>query len=136
MDEKKSLWVARIGTLIIAAVSVLISIKPPDLVAWLGNIAFGFFAAALAPALVAAFRWRRANWQGALASMVVGGGLEIILSWLKTAKIYVTKMDPGAISFLVSIAVLVIVSLITPQQKRDILPKATFSSVSSREATS
>lgn len=123
MDEKRSLLVARIGTVIISVISILLSIKPPDLIAWLGNIAFGFFAASLGPALVAAFRWRRANWQGALASMIIGGGLQIILSWLKTAKIYVTKLDPGAISFLVSLAVLIVVSLATPQQERAILPK-------------
>lgn len=123
MDARRSLKTARIGTVILAVISLFLALKPLDLVAFLGNIAFGFFAAALGPALVAAFRWRRATWQGALTSMIVGGGLEMILAWLKTAKIIVMKADPGAIAFLVSIGTLVVVSLITRPQERTVLPR-------------
>lgn len=123
LDEKKGLVYARFGTIILAAVSVVLAIKPPTAIAFLGNIAFGFFAAALGPALVAAFRWRRATWQGALASMIVGGGLSFVLSWLKTAKIYIPQWDPGAIGMAASLVALVVVSLATPKQERQVLPK-------------
>lgn len=98
------------------------AIKPPDLVAWLGNAAFGFFAAGLGPALVAGIRWRRANKQGALISIVTGGGLSLILYFLKVTGKIAPKLDTGAIAFLLSIAVLIIVSLVTPYQERKALP--------------
>lgn len=71
---------------------------------------------------MAGVRWRRANWQGALASMFVGGGLSLVLYFMKTAKMINPKLDTGAIAFLVSIGVMIVVSLLTPEQVRSVLP--------------
>ena len=100
----------------------MLAVKPPDLIAWLGNAAFGFLSASLGPAMVAGVRWRRANWQGALASMFIGGGLALVLYFMKTAKMIAPKLDTGAIAFLVSIVVMIVVSLMTSEQVRSALP--------------
>lgn len=123
VSEKQGLLWSRIATVVLCVVTVLIAIKPPDLIAWLGNAAFGFFAAGLGPALVAGVRWRRANKSGALASMILGGGLALALYFLKLFKVIAPKLDTGAIAFLCSIAVLIIVSLLTPAQQRNALPQ-------------
>ncbi|MBZ4655164.1 MAG: sodium/proline symporter [Bacillota bacterium] len=123
LTEKQGLHWSRVATIALCVITVLIAIKPPDLVAWLGNAAFGFFAAGLGPALVAGLRWRRANKYGALFSMIGGGGLALLLYFLKLFKVYVPKLDTGAIAFLVSIAVMIIVSLVTPYQHRSALPQ-------------
>ena len=123
LSESQGLLYSRIASIAICLLTVLLAIKPPDLIAWLGNAAFGFLSASLGPALVAGVRWRRANWQGALASMTIGGGLALVLYFMKTAKMIAPKLDTGAIAFLVSIVVMVVVSLMTPEQVRSALPQ-------------
>jgi len=123
LSDKQGLLYSRIAIVLLCSITVLIAIKPPDLVAWLGNAAFGFFAAGLGPALVAGVRWRRANKQGAFISIMTGGGLALILYFLKVTGKIAPKLDTGAIAFLVSIAVLIIVSLATPYQHRKALPE-------------
>lgn len=120
-EEQGLLW-SRIATVVLCIVTVLLAVKPPDLIAWLGNAAFGFFAAGLGPTLVAGLRWRRANKYGALFSMIAGGGSALILYFLKLFKVYVPKLDTGAIAFLISIGLMIIVSLLTPVQTRNALP--------------
>ena len=123
LNESQGLLYSRVASIAICLLTVLLAIKPPDLIAWLGNAAFGFLSASLGPALVAGVRWRRANWQGALASMTIGGGLALVLYFMKTAKMIAPKLDTGAIAFLVSIVVMVVVSLMTPEQVRSALPQ-------------
>ena len=123
LSESQGLLYSRVASIAICLLTVLLAIKPPDLIAWLGNAAFGFLSASLGPALVAGVRWRRANWQGALASMTIGGGLALVLYFMKTAKMIAPKLDTGAIAFLVSIVVMVVVSLMTPEQVRSVLPQ-------------
>jgi len=123
LTDKQGLAYSRVATVLLCVITVLIAIKPPDLVAWLGNAAFGFFAAGLGPALVAGVRWRRANKYGALASMILGGGLALALYFMKTAKMIAPKLDTGAIAFLVSIGVMIVISLLTPSQQRSALPR-------------
>jgi sodium/proline symporter len=123
LNESQGLLYSRVASIAICILTVLLAIKPPDLIAWLGNAAFGFLSASLGPALVAGVRWRRANWQGALASMTIGGGLALVLYFMKTAKMIAPKLDTGAIAFLVSIVVMVVVSLMTPEQVRGALPQ-------------
>lgn len=122
LSEQQGLLWSRIATVGLCIVTVLLAIKPPDLVAWLGNAAFGFFAAGLGPALVAGLRWRRANQYGALWSMILGGGSALLLYFLKLFKVINPKLDTGAIAFLVSIGIIIIISLITPVQVRGALP--------------
>ena len=123
LNESQGLLYSRVASIAICLLTVLLAIKPPDLIAWLGNAAFGFLSASLGPALVAGVRWRRANWQGALASMTIGGGLALVLYFMKTAKMIAPKLDTGAIAFLVSIVVMVVVSLMTSEQVRSALPQ-------------
>ena len=122
LSESQGLLYSRLASIVICLLTVLLAVKPPDLIAWLGNAAFGFLSASLGPALVAGVRWRRANWQGALASMFVGGGLSLVLYFMKTAKMINPKLDTGAIAFLVSIGVMIVVSVLTPEQVRSVLP--------------
>ena len=122
LTESQGLLYSRVASIVICLLTVLLAVKPPDLIAWLGNAAFGFLSASLGPALVAGVRWRRANWQGALASMFVGGGLSLVLYFMKTAKMINPKLDTGAIAFLVSIGVMIFVSVLTPEQVRSVLP--------------
>lgn len=55
--------------------------------------------------------------------MTIGGGLALVLYFMKTAKMIAPKLDTGAIAFLVSIVVMIVVSLMTPEQVRSALPQ-------------
>ncbi|MCC5912669.1 MAG: sodium/proline symporter [Clostridiaceae bacterium] len=113
---------SRIATAVICFITFLLALNPPDLVAWIGNAAFGFFAAGLGPALVAAVRWRRATKEGAIASMLIGSITSFTLYMLSTFGIFQPKLDGGAIAFIVGIVVMVTVSLATPQGDKSMLP--------------
>ena len=124
LSDKEGLKYSRISIVVVCLVTVLVAINPPDLVAWLGNAAFGFFAAGLGPALVAGVRWRRANKHGALASMIVGSAGALTLYFLSINGVISPNLDTGAIAFLFSIGVLIVVSLATEKQVRSALPGA------------
>ncbi len=100
LSESQGLLYSRLASIVICLLTVLLAVKPPDLIAWLGNAAFGFLS----------------------ASLSVGGGLSLVLYFMKTAKMINPKLDTGAIAFLVSIGVMVVVSVLTPEQVRSVLP--------------
>jgi hypothetical protein len=43
------LWYSRFASIAICLLTVLLAVKPPDLIAWLGNAAFGFFVGQSGP---------------------------------------------------------------------------------------
>lgn len=63
---------ARQAVPVIAALAGLLAWLYEDLVALLGTLAFGTFAAALAPAIAIGLNWRRVTRQAAVASIAVG----------------------------------------------------------------
>jgi Na+/proline symporter len=102
--------------------------------------AYTMYGVAVTPALFAALTWRRATWQGGVAS-IVGGALatvffEFVLPWMapgvlegaKGAGSAVFGADPWGIpsiypSAIISIGALVVVSLLTPAPKPEVLEK-------------
>ncbi len=121
ITDKKGIVYSRIATIVICVITFLMALNPPDLVAWLGNAAFGFFAAGLGPALVAAVRWKRATKEGAIASMIIGSTAAFTLYLLKTFGIFQPKLDGGAIAFIIGIIVMVAVSLGTKKKENSAL---------------
>lgn len=121
----KGLRYGRWATIFVAAITFIIAVNPPDIVFWLGNAAWGMFAAALTPALLLGIRWRRATAQGAKTSMLLGLILALGLYILKITKIWILPLpiDTGVFSMFVSFAVFFIVSLATPNVEKEFLPK-------------
>jgi SSS family solute:Na+ symporter len=103
--------------------------------------AYTMYGVAVTPALFAALTWRRATWQGGLAS-IVGGAVSTVFFELVLPRIAPSVMeaapgltgaavfgaDPWGIpgiypSVVISVGLLVIVSLMTPPPKPEVLEK-------------
>ncbi len=94
--------------------------NPPELLAWLIWMAIGVMLACFVAPLFAGLYWRRATREGALASMVIG--LVGVICFSYYAK-YVSAlpMHPSIYGFALSVAALVVISLLTRRPSEQIL---------------
>lgn len=113
LPPAKQLKLSRWTTLGIVLVTFLMSLRPPDLIAWMGNASWGLFMAALMPPITLGIWWKRATKEGAIASAIVGFILAIGLYVLKLKKIYVPALDTGAIATIASFGTMIVVSMLT-----------------------
>ena len=106
-------------------VSGLIALDPPDTVWFIGNAAWGAFAAVFTPALVLGLRWRRATKQGAITSMWVGLILIFGLRALTYSGIWTwpLEIDMSACVLIATFLVHIVVSLTTPEQEKEWMPR-------------
>ncbi len=125
LSGKKGMTIAQIVTLVAALVSGLIALDPPDTVWFIGNAAWGAFAAGFTPALVLGLRWRRATKQGAITSMWVGLILIFGLRALTYSGIWTwpLEIDMSACVLIATFLVHIVVSLTTPEQEKEWMPR-------------
>ena len=107
----------RIVTVLLAVASGAVAIFSGQLIAILGIFGWGTFAAALAPALGLGLNWARATREAAIASLVVGVSLQLLLE-LNNAMGWLPELLPGhvyraAVSFVASFVVFIGVSFMT-----------------------
>ena len=82
-SEKETLWVGRIVVLVVSAVAFWIASSGAS---WASNImamvenAWGLFGAAFGPVVILSLFWRRMNYAGACAGIIVGAVVDI--AWL------------------------------------------------------
>lgn len=94
--------------------------NPPDLLAWLIWMAIGVMLACFVAPLFAGLYWRRATREGALASMIVG--LVAVSAFSYYAKFVSSlPMHPSIYGFAISVATLIVVSLLTKKTPEKIL---------------
>ena len=121
MDEKKKVTAARLTVVVIALVGMFLARDPNSSVFGIVSFAWAGFGAAFGPVVLFGLFWKRANWQGALAGMVSGGGMIFVWKYLVRPmggawNIY--ELLPG---FLVACVFIVLVSLATPEPKKEIV---------------
>ncbi|MGH7057809.1 MAG: sodium/proline symporter, partial [Acetobacteraceae bacterium] len=76
--RRELLWVARFALLAIGALGFVAGLNPSSLILALVAYAWAGFGAAFGPVIVLSLYWRRMNWAGALAGVVVGGVTVIV----------------------------------------------------------
>lgn len=109
-NDKEMMWVGRGVVLLIAVLALLIASNPNagsimDLV----SNAWGMFGAAFGPVIMLSLFWKRLNFQGAVAGILIGAAVDIgWLACLSSTGIY--ELAPG---FLAGLAAAVVVSLCT-----------------------
>lgn len=116
-SDKEMLWSGRIVVLAIAVFALIIASNPGSgsIMSLVSN-AWGVFGAAFGPAIMLSLFWKRFNFQGAVAGIVVGAVVDICwLVFLSDLGIY--EIIPG---FIASMAVSVIVTLCTKKPAKDI----------------
>lgn len=115
--DNELFW-ARMATLSIAMLAAFFALYAfyygGQLVAILGAFGWGMFAAALMPLIVIGLNWKRATWQGALATIIVSIILNLAVQLFAVKLPY--GMAGGFLAMLLSAIVFILVSLITPAQ--------------------
>ena len=125
-DETEQFRVARGATLLLGIVAIILGmIFKGQNVAYMVGLAFAIAASANFPALILSMLWRRFTTNGAVASMLVGTILALVLIYLSPAiQIDVLKHEtalfplknPGLITIPLSFIVGIVVSLIAPER--------------------
>ena len=115
--DKEMLWAGRLVVIAISIVALLIASNPNagsimDLV----SNAWGVFGAAFGPAIMLSLFWKRFNFAGAVAGIVVGAATDILwLAYLSGTGVY--EIVPGTILGLIAA---VAVTLCTKAPGRDV----------------
>ncbi len=103
-----------IVTTVIGLAVVLFALNPPEFLIWLNLFAFGGLEAAFLWSVVFGLYWKKANKYGAIASMVVGITMYILIDRLSP---YIFGMHTVTLPILVSFVVFIVVSLVARKMK-------------------
>lgn len=128
MNEKQSMLSARAVLLVIAVLGVVLAWDENSSVFRVVSFAWAGFGATFGPVMLAALFWKRSNKYGAIAGMIAGGVMVFV--W----KFCISKLG-GAFAiyellpaFVVALAAIIIVSLITSAPEKEIVEE--FNAVS------
>jgi cation/acetate symporter len=123
-EEREQLVVARVATVVLAGLSILLGITfKGQNVAYMVGLAFAIAASANFPALVLSIFWKRMTTAGAQASMLIGTVSTLTLIYLSpTIQIDVLKhteawfplRNPGIVTIPLSFITAIAVSLVRP----------------------
>lgn len=126
LDTTKSLKVSRYVTLTIGVLSTIIAINPPAAIMWIVTMSFSFMAAAFTFPLLLGIWWPRATKEGGLAG-IVGGAISCviwyILGYMKYHNFnnWIGGIWPAIFGGLVSLALIIVVSYMTPPAPQEVL---------------
>ncbi len=115
--DKEMLWAGRFVVLAIAIIAVLIASNPNSgTIMGLVENAWGVFGAAFGPAIMLSLFWKRFNFAGAVAGILVGAVVDICwLAFLGSTGIY--EIIPG---FIASLIAAVLVSKLTKAPGKEV----------------
>src|SRR5699024_5551217 len=101
-------------TAILGIIIFVMALNPPDLIIWLNLFAFGGLEAAFIWPIVMGLYWKKGNKYGALASMIVGVGLYIVID---TFYPDLLGLHPVVLPVVLSLVAYVAVSLSTQKEE-------------------
>lgn len=116
-NDKEMLWVGRVVVLAIAAMALVIASNPNagSIMALVSN-AWGIFGASFGPAIMLSLFWKRFNFKGAVAGIVVGAVVDVLwYMFLSSTGIY--ELLPG---FALGLAAAVITTLCTQAPSKEV----------------
>lgn len=118
--EKEQMWVSRVCVIVVALVAAFIATDPDSSVLYLVEYAWAGFGSTFGPPVLCALFWRRTNYQGALAGVIVGGVVDILWARASGGIFDLYEIVPGFICGLIAI---IVVSLLTPAPDKIITDK-------------
>ena len=126
-SDKETLWIGRLAVVIIAVVAYFIaSSKGSGAQAIMDMVenAWGIFGSAFGPVVILSLFWRRFNYKGAVAGVIVGALVDILwLFCLSSTGIY--ELLPGFVAGLVAAVVVTLVTKAPGAEVTAIYDKAT-----------
>lgn len=116
-SDKEMLWSGRIVVLVISVIAVFIASNPNSgTIMDLVENAWGVFGAAFGPVILLSLFWRRLNFAGSVAGIVVGAAVDILwLVFLKDLGIY--EIIPG---FAAGLIATIAVTLMTKTPSKEV----------------
>ncbi len=132
--EETVFRISKITVVVIAILAYLIALNPNSSIMGLVSNAWAGLGAAFGPTVLLSLYWKRTNFQGAVAG-IVSGALTVIL-WDYIPLVggqtlgTVTGLYSLAIGFAISLAAIIIVSLVTPAPSSEMVEE--FDDVSQR----
>ena len=116
MDEKKQLLVMRIMLVFFIVISVVIAIDPPAFIAQLMGISWGALAGAFLAPFMYGLYWKKTTKAAVWASFACGVLITVSNLFLK---FIASPINAGAITMVVGLIIVPIVSLVTPKMKKE-----------------
>lgn len=120
-DDKSGMLAARITLLVIAVIGVFLAKDPNSSVFGIVSFAWAGFGASFGPVVLAALFWKRSNKYGALAGMIAGGVMIFVWKYLVRPLGGAWNIYELLPAFLVALAAIIAVSLLTPAPDKSIL---------------
>ena len=121
LTEKQSLFAARLTIVCVSVVGVVLARDPNSSVFGIVSFAWAGFGGSYGAVVLCALFWKRCNWQGALAGMLSGGLMVFVWKYLISPLGGVFGIYELLPAFLTSLAVCVVVSLVTPAPSAEIV---------------
>ena len=110
--DKEMFWVSRAAVVIISVIAVAIASNPDaGTIMSLVSNAWAIFGAAFGPAIMLSLFWKRFNFAGAIAGILVGGAVDILWLIFLTTPTGLYELLPG---FICGMAAAIIATLVTP----------------------
>lgn len=124
VDNKKQFKVARVTAIVIGVTSIILGILAKDFnVAQLVTYAFAVGASSNLPVIIFSIYWKRFNTPGAVAAMITGTSVTILLILIgpaiMTENPIFSLANPGIVSIPLGFLAAVVVSLMTKPEDRD-----------------
>ena len=121
LSVKTSMLVARGTVLAIALVGLVLAWNPDSSVFRIVSFAWAGFGAAFGPVMLCALFWKRSNKWGALAGMVVGGGMVFVWKYLIAPMGGAWAIYELLPAFICGTIAIIVVSLLTPAPEQEIV---------------
>ncbi|CCQ12495.1 Proline/sodium symporter PutP (TC 2.A.21.2.1) @ Propionate/sodium symporter [Pseudoalteromonas luteoviolacea B = ATCC 29581] len=132
-SDQELVFVGRVSVALVAVLAIYLAYDRNSTILDLVSNAWAGFGAAFGPLVIISLMWSRMNFYGALAGMVSGAGT--VLFWIyapltidgQSLSSFLYEIVPG---FIVATVAIVVVSLLTPPPRQEILD--TFNKVKSQ----
>ena len=115
------MFTARATLIAVAVLAIIIAWNPNSSIFGIVSFAWAGFGAVFGPIMILSLYWKRTNKYGAIAGMITGGLTVFLWKYLVRPMGGVWDLYELAPAFLVAIIAIVIVSLITPEPKKEIV---------------
>ncbi len=120
ISKRATMWLARLTVVLIALVAVFLAWNPESSIFRIVSFAWAGFGAAFGPAVLCALFWRRANRWGVFAGMLSGGIMVFVWKYLVRPLGGAFDIYELLPAFIVSLAAIIIVSLVTAAPGREV----------------
>lgn len=112
LNQKSTILVSQISTVVLGVVAIVISLNPLDSVFWLAVFAWAGLATCFGPPIILSLFWKNVTKWGAISGMIVGPSVTMLWYFWPPIDIY-----EGGPAFIAALLTIIIVSLFTSPPK-------------------